>query len=435
MARRPLIACPHCACLHERTFIPEGALANCVRCGYTLYRHSGVPPTGWLALTLTGLLVFAMANYFPIATLSMGGLHIKASLPDALILTWRQGHEVVALMTGLFGFALPLMQLLFLLWALLAIISQRLPADFHYGMRVLRAMCSWSMVPVLMLGILVAIVKLSGLARLEPGFGLWAFGALTLLLTGLSRVTALRLWRYAEDEGLVPVSGAQLAAGHPVEACLSCGNVQNATEHDSPHNCSRCGARIHFRKPDSSARTWAFVIAASILYFPANILPVMQIRTPTGQTGHTILGGVIELWKLGSWDLAVIVFVASVVVPMTKLFALIVLLIRDGWRGAVIQRQRTRLYELIEFIGQWSMLDVFVVILLSAMANFPGLSQVTAGPGAASFGLVVVLTMFGAMSYDPRSGWDAGIARGFDETEAMPGHPEPAAPNTLQQGA
>src|SRR3546814_16406473 len=102
----------------------------------------------------------------------------------------------------------------------------------------------------------------------------------------------------------------------------------------------------------------------------------MEFRTPVGVSEHTILGGVIELWKLGSWDLALIVFVASIVVPMTKLLVLISLLIRRQWQGAKIQRQRTRLYELVEFIGQWLMLDVFVIILLTAMADFPGLYQI-----------------------------------------------------------
>src|SRR3546814_563507 len=124
----------------------------------------------------------------------------------------------------------------------------------------------------------------------------------------------------------------------------------------------------------------------------------MQVRTATSDGAHTILGGVVELWRMGSWDLALIVFVASVVVPITKLLALMVLMVKHRWQGDIVQRQRTRLYELIEFIGQWSMLDVFVVILMTAMVNFPGISQVIAGPGAVSFGVVVIFTMLAAMS-------------------------------------
>lgn len=258
------------------------------------------------------------------------------------------------------------------------------------------------------------------MASLQVGPGLWAIGALSVLLTMLSRVSAYRLWRYAEDAGLVPRSSADMADDKVVAACLSCGCVQNLPSVLQDVPCLRCGAHVRFRKAAPLARGWALVIAAGILYIPANLLPVMVIRTPAGTTSHTILGGVIELWDLGSWDLALIVFVASVVVPMTKLFALIALMVKRHWRSIGIQRQRTRLYELVEFIGQWSMLDVFVVILLSAMGNFPGLAQITAGPGAASFGLVVILTMFAAMSYDPRIGWDERFAYQRDNNAAGP---------------
>ncbi|HEY9279112.1 MAG TPA: paraquat-inducible protein A [Eoetvoesiella sp.] len=381
-------------------------MATCIQCGYVLYRQSSLPIKGWIAFTLATLIVFAIANYFPIATLSVNGLVVHASLPEALAITWQQGHELVAIMTGLFSFVMPLGQICFVLWALQVVDSGRLPADFRYGMRVLNVLEPWSMIPVLLLGILVAIVKLAGMAILTVEPGLWGFAVLSVMLTALSRVSAHRIWRYAEDRSLVPRSGDGIAFDKIVAACSACGFVQNISSLRQNPPCHRCGAGVHFRHRNPLSRGWALVVAASILYIPANILPVMQISMPTGSTSHTILGGVIELWHLGSWDLALIVFVASVVVPMTKLLALIVLMVNRDWRGDAVQRQRTRLYELVEFIGQWSMLDVFVVILLSAMANFPGLTQITAGYGAASFGMVVILTMLAAMSYDPRTGWD-----------------------------
>ncbi|MGB6105014.1 MAG: paraquat-inducible protein A [Pusillimonas sp.] len=386
--------------------LTPGSAANCVRCGYVLYRESTVSLNGWIALVLGALIVFAIANYFPIVTLRIQGLTTQASLPGALYLTWQHGHKMLAVMTGLFSFWMPLTQLLFLFWALLAIRSRRLPADFRYGMRLLEHAVRWSMVPVLMLGILVSLVKFAGLASVQAGPGIWAFAGLTFLLTGLSRLTARRLWCYAEDAGLVMVARARPGQRLPAAACLSCGFVQDLEDPGQAQACRRCGETVHFRKPDQSSRVWALVVAAWIAYIPANVLPVMRIRTAASDSMHTILGGVIELWELGSWDLALIVFIASVVVPMTKLLALMVLMLRRGWRGSATQRQRTRLYELVEFIGQWSMLDVFVVILMSAMLDFPGISQVLAGPGAASFGAVVILTMFAAMSYDPRNGWD-----------------------------
>ncbi len=408
MAGGWLVACQHCATLHARTPLEPGAMATCRRCGYPLYRQSTLPLDGWIALVLTALAVFAIANIFPIIELDIAGMTVRASLPNALWLTWQQDHKLLSIMTGMFAFWLPLTQLLVTLWALLAIRSRRLPADFRYGMRLLHHTLPWSMVPVLMLAIMVAMVKFAGLARVSLEPAMWAFAVLTFLLTGLSRLTAHRLWQYAEDAGLVATATPETIAheGTFVASCEACSLVQGVSQDGIAQSCYRCGARLHLRKPNPTSRVWALVIAASILYVPANLLPVMRVRTLTSDTMHTILGGVIELWRLGSWDLAVIVFVASVVVPLTKLLALAILMLGGRWRGALVQRQRTRLYELIEFIGQWSMLDVFVVILLTAIANFPGISQVIAGPGAASFGMVVILTMLATMSYDPRRGWD-----------------------------
>jgi len=301
---------------------------------------------------------------------------------------------------------MPLTQLLFLLWALLAIRARRLPGDFSYGMRWLAFVGHWSMVPVFMLGILVSLVKFAGMANVQLEPGIWAFALLTFLLTGLSRLTARRLWGFAEDEGLVMRAGVDVLDAALPGSCHACGFVQALEDEEQASACHRCGERMHFRKPDQRSRVWALLLTAWVAYIPANVLPVMRIRTAASDSEHTILGGVIELWNYGSWDLALIVFIASVVVPITKLLALMVLMLRRQWCGPAIQRQRTRLYELVEFIGQWSMLDVFVVILMSAMLDFPGISQVIAGPGAVSFGAVVIVTMFAAMSYDPRNGWD-----------------------------
>lgn len=406
MPDNPLVACEHCASVYRRVPLNAGALASCRRCGYVLYRESAVSLNGWIALTLGALVIFAIANAFPIARLDIQGHSVNASLPGALWLTWQQGHWVLATMTGLFGFWLPLTQLFFLLWGLLCIRSGSMPWDFRYGMRLLHYVGNWSMVPVLMLGFLVAMVKFSSLATLHPGPGIWAFIVLTFMLTGLSRFSTHRLWRYAEDAGLVPASGSGLLPGQPVASCSSCGHVQSVPEEPEGCPCIRCGATVHRRKSNTSSRVWALLIAAGIIYIPANVLPIMHIRTTLDNSSHTILGGVMELWRLGSWDLALIVFVASIVVPMTKLLALSILMLRRRWRGSGTQRQRTRMYELVEFIGQWSMLDVFVVIVMTALADFPGISQVIAGPGAVSFGVVVILTMLAAMSYDPRLGWD-----------------------------
>lgn len=401
-----LVACPHCGSLHRRIPLEPGGAAVCSLCGYVLYRVSRLPLSAWIGLVLGALLVFGIANAFPIVSLSFKGLIVEASLPGALLLTWRNGDYGLAVLTGLFGFWFPLTQLLVTLWALLVIRSGRLPHDFHFGMRLLSLSIPWSMLPVVMLAIIVALVKFAGFATVHVQPAIWAFAVLTVLFTILARMTPYRLWFYAEDAGLVVATRDDILNARFIGACECCGHLVSLQSAGQAVRCPRCRSVVHYRHEQGRVRAWAFLFTAVIAYFPANLLPIMRIRAVGTDESHTILGGVIELWQLGSWDLALVVFVASVAVPITKLLALFLLLVKKHWVNAAMQRQRTRLYELVEFIGQWSMLDVFVVVLLGAMANFSGLSQISAQPGAFAFGVVVVFTMFAAMSFDPRRGWD-----------------------------
>src|SRR5690606_25239526 len=190
MSAPPLLACRHCDRLHQRLPIGAGASASCTRCGYVLYRQSGLSLRQWTALAVAAVVVFAIANFFPIAVLSVQGVSVHATLPHALWITWQQGYGAVALMTALFAFAFPLGQMLFLFWAMRAITTAKLPDDFKYGMRMLDALAPWSMLSVLLLAILVAMVKLVDLATVQFGAGLWAFGLASFLLTALSRVSA-----------------------------------------------------------------------------------------------------------------------------------------------------------------------------------------------------------------------------------------------------
>jgi len=407
--RQPLIACEHCASVYRRRALQRGELASCTRCGTVLWRYSRLTPSEWLAIALAGLLLFGIANAFPVARIEVYGAQRGATLLDAIAITWQQRHWAVAVMTGLAGFVLPLLQLLTLLWVLVPLAGGRMPADMAQACRLLGWLRPWSMVPVFVLGTIVSLVKLASAADLRMGLGLPAFGVLIVLLTMLGRLSPRVLWRYAENAGLAPAHDPQPEPGHSLAGCHACGQVQNLADDLSDAetaHCVRCHAVLHHRKPQHLARTWALLLAAAILYIPANTLPVMRIASVVGDSKHTILGGVVELWNGGSWDIALIVFVASVVVPLTKLLALALLALRAQWGDVRGLRARTRLYELVEFIGQWSMLDVFVVILLSALADFPGLMMINADAGAAAFGLVVVLTMLAAMSFDPRRAWD-----------------------------
>lgn len=196
------------------------------------------------------------------------------------------------------------------------------------------------------------------------------------------------------------------AASLGLVACHGCGLVSRPAR-SGASRCPRCAAGLHSRKPNSIGRTWALVIAAYLLYLPANLLPIMETRSLFERQEDTILSGVVYLWSTGSWPLALLVFFASVTVPLAKLLALTLLLISVQRRSAWRPRERSRLFRLVEFVGRWSMLDIYVVALLTALVQLQALAMVTPRGGAIAFGAVVVLTMFAAQSFDPRLIWDA----------------------------
>jgi len=172
-------------------------------------------------------------------------------------------------------------------------------------------------------------------------------------------------------------------------------------------SCARCGTHLHARKPDSIVRTWALVIAAYVLYIPANILPVLETNSIIEQTSDTILGGAIRLWSQGAWPLSVVIVVASFVVPLAKLFALTYLLATVHSGDTANTRRRTQIYRVVDYIGRWSMVDIFVGGLLVGLVQFPPFATVSAGPAAAAFGAVIILTILASRSFDPRLLWDA----------------------------
>jgi len=197
------------------------------------------------------------------------------------------------------------------------------------------------------------------------------------------------------------------AARMGLVACHVCELVTRAPAGGAEGHCPRCGAHLHSRKPNAVARTWALLIAAAVLYLPANIEPVMITSSFLGTQSDTILSGVAYLYHSGSWPLAALVFTASILVPLLKLLALSYLAASVQRRSRANLLQRTRLYRVLEVVGRWSMLDVFVVMVLAALVNMGALANIQAGSGAMFFGGVVVLTMLASMSFDPRHIWDA----------------------------
>ena len=199
------------------------------------------------------------------------------------------------------------------------------------------------------------------------------------------------------------------AASASLLSCHSCNLLSKMSgSHGHGHAiCPRCGDSLHQRKPNSLGRTWALVIAAFIFYIPANVLPITVVMSLGHVQADTILSGVIYFILTGMWPIAAVIFIASIFVPLVKLFILSYLLISVQRKSSWRPQDRTRLYRITEVVGRWSMVDIFVVTILVALVKLGALATIDAGPAAVYFGAVVVITMFAAMSFDPRLIWDA----------------------------
>ncbi|RFP23030.1 paraquat-inducible protein A [Duganella sp. BJB488] len=408
MHRYDLISCHDCGVLHRRRPVLPREKARCVRCRSILYRgiHSDV--NRMAAITLGAIFTFLIAQFCPIVELAVGGYTSSATLSGAIRVLWTEKMQVVAVIVSLFTVVLPAVELGALLYVTLALRSGVRPHGFDHLLRAVAAARRWGMTEVLMIGILITIVKMTSLAQVVVQPGLFAFGALTLMLAIVTSFDPQMLWNIGEHlpGPRRPAQAEFRYTPHArLAACHSCGLVAQHQAATHQH-CARCGAALHRRRPDSVGRTWAFLLAATILYIPANLLPVMYTHSLFGKEDDTIISGVVYFWTSGSPALAAIIFIASIVVPVLKLAALSLLALTAQRRSRWRPLQRTILYRIVEFVGRWSMLDIFVITLTVALVRFQSLATITAGPGALAFCAVVVLTMLASMQFDPRLIWD-----------------------------
>ncbi|UPG72060.1 paraquat-inducible protein A [Roseomonas gilardii subsp. gilardii] len=428
--------CPDCGLRLRLPALDPGMEARCPRCARVLRRHRVNAFSAPLALSLAGLFLYAMILTMPFLGLNLLGRE-RVSLVDSGVFSFAQdGYWSLAGLVFLVLVVVPGLQLILLPTVILGLHMRAPPSGMHRLFRWYMALDAWMMVEVFLFGALVSYTRLVDLAHVEIGPSAYGIAALSLVL--VARNASLEpqvVWDRLEERGLVadpaairrgetgpgapPRAFRAESVAAPAPGTAAPGNAAGGTTLIACHRCHRldrvrpgapcprCGSRLHHRKPHSISRSWALVVAAFILYLPANYYPVMRIVT-LGQGGpHTILGGVIEFLETGFWPLALIIFLASVAVPMLKLVGLMVMLTSIRRRSARHLLRRTQLYRLVEAIGRWSMIDVFVVCVLIALVRFGVLAEITAQVGAACFAGVVVVTMVAAECFDPRLMWDA----------------------------
>ena len=369
---------------------------HCYRCHASFGR--GVLRTeNALALVATALTLFLLATLFPLLAIEVSG-HTR-SIHLGSMVTGLIDHDLfpLALFVLLIALLAPFGQIAALGYVLLHLRNGSRFRHAVFFLRLAAAMRPWAMFDVFLIGALVTLTKLHDLASIEIDVGFWAIGLLVLVLALLDlAIDPHALWDL--------VSPPPRSADPPPASSLSCANcalVQPPASH-----CARCRARLHRRRPESLTRAAALVVTGFVLYLPANLFPVITVISFGRGTSATIIGGVLELLNGSDWPLAVIVFTASVAVPLLKLVGLGWLLVstRIGRRARLTDR--TRLYRLIELVSRWSAVDIFVSALLTALVTLGNLATIEPGLGVLAFGAVVFVTMLATEHFDPRLMWD-----------------------------
>lgn len=406
-APSPLLACPECDALHVLARLPEHALARCRRCGAPLYRARRGTVERARSCLLAAAPLLVVANLLPFMTLEIEGREQGSTLLSGAWALWGQGRYVLAVTVFMVMFLIPTARLLAALWVLDPLARGAPRRGAARVFREVERLHPWSMMEVYLLGVLVAYVKLRDVADVHPGPALVAFFGVILLLAAAEAVLEpLEVW-----ERLGPQARGdprRLARDRRWLSCEACHQLVRMprTPAGRDLHCPRCEAVLHRRKPDSLARSWALLLAATAFYLPANILPVMRVTWFGRGEPDTILGGVRELVASGMWPLAAVVFFASIVVPVLKIVGLAFLLLSVQARSRFRPRDRTRLYRVVEAVGRWSMIDVFMIAILTALVSVGRVATVEPGLGATAFALVVILTMLASHSFDPRLIWD-----------------------------
>ncbi len=401
--------CRDCGLFQQLPDVPDGEAAICARCDSLLRRVARYSVTFARICALAAAILFVLALSLPLVDLRIldrSGTSTVFSGPTVL-----RDHGLVLLAAAIFVtlVLMPAAKLVVVLSALFGICSARRPRWLPWLFGWLEHISPWAMVEVFLLGSIVAYSRLKALAQVDVGLASLALGGAMLALVAVdATLDREAIWQalgagtprpeQERPSAVLSTNGSKRLIG-----CSECRSVARA---DEGVPCPRCGHHLSARKGSFEA-TCALVLGAGLLYIPANILPVMTVRRLGKGGPNTILHGVVELAQDRLWPLALLVLLASIVIPIFKLVSLAWMLAMTRRRSSSLLKARTRLFRFVRFIGRWSMIDIFMLSILVGVVRFGSLASVLPGMGAVAFCAVVLLTMGATELFDPRRMWDA----------------------------
>jgi len=393
-----------------------GARALCMRCNATLRHARADSLNKSLALNTAALVLLLMSASTTMMHVSIAGILRSADLFTGPLNLQQNGIWQLAVVVLFTTVAAPLLKLVAMVYVLAGVRMQRPPRHLRRVFAWVDRLRPWAMIEVYLLGVAVAYVKLLDIVSIDIGFALYTLVLLMLTMGWAdSSLDHQAVWEAMERRGLTGdgVDHAALASTQPGEGAIGCDvcGMVSRPGHNGHARCPRCESVLEARKPNSIHRTWALMMASLILYIPANLYPVLTVISFGSGAPSTILGGVEELITAGMLPLAALVFFASILVPVLKLVGLTILLVSTQMRSTGRLRDRTRLYRIVDAVGRWSMIDIFMESILVALVQFGALATIDPGFGAIAFAGVVIITMFAAEGFDPRLMWDAAARR------------------------
>lgn len=403
-AARRKIECPNCGLTQLSKDCLRREITVCCRCGTPLVRRVLKSLEATLACSIAILILLLPAMLAPFLTTSAFGTTRTSVLPSSAAFLWREGWPLLAALVLLFVMVFPVVRFGALTAVLLAIRFGKRPRWLGVTFRVANALQTWAMLDVFLLGMAVAYARLRVSIPVVIDMGALCFVIAALLsLFVRASLDKAHVWRLIGPDLETATDAATLRV--PTLSCTCCGLVMPLREAGS--RCARCTAVVSARQPESIARGSALVIAAVLLYLPANLYPIATIPINVTPTAYTVLGGVVDLARSNLLGLALLVFGASFAIPLLKMVGLtwcIVSVLRRSNRNLV---GKTRVYRIIEEIGRWSMVDPLTIACFVPVLHFNALIDGRAEPAATPFAAVVILTTLASKCFDPRLMWDA----------------------------
>ncbi len=392
--------CPHCGQICRLGPRRPGMVAECPRCGETLWRMRQVNISFPIACASAATLFYLFALTAPFLEIEAYGRFSLARLDTGPAQMLAHGWGLVAALVFSVTLLAPAAKLAILLLVLAgrhALPPRLLKLLFRWY----APLSPWAMIDVYLLGFLVAYTRLTGMAVVHLDTALYALiGCMLATAAADGSLDTEALWRMLDELDTHP---KHHGPGEPI-GCDACGLLNYAEEGEA---CHRCHATLRRRKENSISRSWSLVLAAALLYIPANLYPFMIVTQLAQTQGYTIMSGIVELAQNGLWPLALLVFFASITIPLLKLVLMAYILVMTQLKRTTHLLARTRAYRFIDFIGRWSMIDIFMVSILVALLRFGQFASVQANLGALCFAAVVVLTIFAVNAFDTRLMWDA----------------------------